>query len=373
MQDVAKRRLESLARQVCFGSNWGGGDGGDGGDGGGLGRDEEKLVKIFQHAQKSVVFIQRRGERERSKGTGSGFLWNAQHVVTNAHVALGMGSRGRYQVVLHGHQCVEAELVGADEEGDIALLRIVNDNGEEGGGSQRKPLRRMGAKTSVAVGQTVLAIGNPFGLDSTLTRGIISGLGRELPTAKGYTLRDLIQTDAAINPGNSGGPLLNSSGYVIGVTTAIMSPSGASAGIGFAIPIATVEAIVSDLLRYGRVQRPRLGIVMATNADYYRLRRENAAHTLLPEGVLVLAVSGAAKQAGVRQSRKSRRGNLVLGDIITAFEGEKVRFSQELQSAVRKSKVGQRVSLSVFRDGRSLTLEATLQGREEGESEEIVD
>jgi len=205
------------------------------------------------------------------------------------------------------------------------------------------------------VGQKVFAIGDPFGLDQTLTTGIVSALGRTIQSATDRAIEGVIQTDAAINPGNSGGPLLDSAGRLIGVNTAIASPSGASAGIGFAIPADTVNLIVPQLIRHGRIVRPQLGIVLADDAIARRLG---------VEGALVLRVepgSGAAR-AGVRGTRRDDDGDILLGDVVKRFGDKEITSGGDLMNALEERKEGETVSIKVLRDGRPMELRVTLQG-----------
>jgi S1-C subfamily serine protease len=200
----------------------------------------------------------------------------------------------------------------------------------------------------------VFAIGNPFGLDHTLTTGVISALGREIGSVAEVPIRDVIQTDAAINPGNSGGPLLDSSGRLIGVNTAIYSPSGAYAGIGFAIPVDTVQWVVPDLIQHGRVMRPSLGIEVAS---------AQVARQLGIRGALILDVveNGAAARAGLRPTRRDMRGRLVLGDIITAIDGQPVTSSGDLLLLLEQREVGETVRVTIRRGNREQTVPVTLQ------------
>ena len=200
----------------------------------------------------------------------------------------------------------------------------------------------------------MFAIGNPFGLDQTLTTGVISALGREIESVTRRPIQGVIQTDAAINPGNSGGPLLDSAGRLIGVNAAIYSPSGASAGIGFAIPVDTVNRIVAELIRYGKVIRPGIGVQVA---------EDQIAEQLGVEGVLVVDVraGSAAAKAGVRPTRREASGRVRLGDVIVAIDGTKVASPNDLFIALDKYKVGDAVNLSLFRDGQTVQTKVTLE------------
>ncbi len=320
-----------------------------------LDEDERKTIALFQRAAQSVAFVTTRVQRvdywtrnvfEVPQGTGSAFLWDDRgHVVTNYHVLQGASSA---QVTL-GDQEYEASLVGEAAEHDLAVLRI------RPGRAAFVPLK-IGTSADLQVGQKVYAIGNPFGLDHTLTTGIVSALGRTIQSAANTPIDDVIQTDAAINPGNSGGPLLDSSGRLIGVNTAIYSPSGASAGIGFAVPVDTVNRIVPQLVTHGRVLRPRLGVEMDDRLSAVVTRR------LGVEGVLVRTVtpgSGAAA-AGLRETRMEGR-RIVPGDVIQEIDGKPVQTSDELLARLSNYKGGDTVTLQVWREGQTLKVPVRLQ------------
>jgi S1-C subfamily serine protease len=320
----------------------------------GLDAEERKTIELFQTASVSVVYITTRVQRmdfwtrnvfEVPQGTGSGFIWDEQgHVVTNYHVVQDADAA---KVTL-GEQDYDASLVGGAPELDLAVLRIRAD--------ERLVPLRIGTSADLQVGQRVYAIGNPFGLDHTLTTGIVSALGRTIQSVAGTAIDDAIQTDAAINPGNSGGPLLDSGGRLIGVNTAIYSPSGASAGIGFAVPVDTVNRIVPQLVSHGRVLRPRLGVEMDDRLSSVVTRR------LGVEGVLVRSVtpgSGAAA-AGLRETRQS--GNrIVPGDVIQEIDGKAVRNTNDLLARLANYKGGDTVNLSIWRDGKTLKVPVRLQ------------
>jgi len=226
--------------------------------------------------------------------------------------------------------------VGAAPEKDLAVLRI------EAKDMDLQPIP-VGASDNLRVGQSVFAIGNPFGLDQTLTTGIISALGREIESVGKVPIRDVIQTDAAINPGNSGGPLLDSRGELIGVNTAIFSPSGAYAGVGFSIPSHVVDWVVPDLIEFGKINRPTLGVELASPQVMRRMGME---------GILILEIikGGAAEKSGLRPTQRMRNGSIVLGDVITAINGEKVDSRGELILILEKYKPGEEVSVSIIRD-----------------------
>lgn len=307
-----------------------------------LNQTEKATIALFEEAAPSVAFITTtslnrdywsRNITEIPRGSGSGFVWDMEgHIVTNYHVIKGAD---RAQVTLADQSTWQASLVGYEASKDLAILKI------EAPIDQLFPIPR-GVSDNLLVGQSVLAIGNPFGLDQTLTTGIISALGREIESVSGVPIRDVIQTDAAINPGNSGGPLLNSSGELIGVNTAIYSPSGAYAGIGFSIPVDVVKWVVPDLIKYGKLMRPTLGVELASNQLSSRLRLN---------GVLVINViaGSAAEKAGLRPTLRDRRGNIDFGDIIVGINTETINNRNDLVLALEQYKPGEEVTLKVMR------------------------
>ena len=318
---------------------------------GDLAGDEQNTIDIFRSAAPSVVYITSIAVRrnlfslnvyEIPQGTGSGFIWDRQgRIVTNFHV---ISDASRLEVTLADHSSWKASLVGAAPDRDLAVLQITAP------ASKLQPIA-VGESNNLLVGQKVFAIGNPFGLDQTLTTGIVSALGREITAVTGRTIHDVIQTDAAINPGNSGGPLLDSAGRLIGVNTAIYSPSGASSGIGFAVPVGEVNRVVPQIISKGKVLRPGLGVTLANRS----LTRD-----LGLEGVLVLkVVSGsAAEQAGLRGTSQVGDG-LVLGDIILAVNGRKVTDYDSLRDEIERYEVGASVLLTLLRD--EATAEVSVQ------------
>lgn len=325
-----------------------------------LASDEKATIALFKQSSQSVVYIATLAVArdfafnvfEIPKGTGTGLVWDDQgHVLTNFHVIEGAS---RWRVTLADQSVWPAELVGAAPDNDLALLKISAPK------ARLQPML-IGGSSNLEVGQKVFAIGNPFGLDQTLTTGVISGLGRQIKADTGRTIDGVIQTDAAINPGNSGGPLLDSSGRLIGVNTAIYSPSGASAGIGFAIPVDTVNRIVPQLLRHGKVIRPGLGASYVPDSVTARIGLK---------GVLVGAVmrGGAAAKAGLRPTRRNELGDWLLGDLIVAVEGKPVAELEDLLSALEKHAVGDTVRLTLLRgpgsEDEPLELSVTLQAVE---------
>jgi S1-C subfamily serine protease len=278
-------------------------------------------------------------------GTGTGFVWDERgHVVTNFHVIQG-GNAAR--VTLADQSSYPAALVGAFPDRDLAVLRI--DAPRE----KLKPIA-LGESASLQVGQKVYAIGNPFGLDQTLTTGIVSALNREIESVTRRPIRGVIQTDAAINPGNSGGPLLDSAGRLIGVNTAIYSPSGASAGIGFAIPVDEVNRVVPRLIRDGRFIRPSLGISAAPDRFGQALG--------LPAGVVVVdvAADSPAAQAGLRPFARASDGSLVAGDVILALGGQATPTLDRLLEALEQHQVGDTVTLKLWRAGQEREVQVRL-------------
>jgi S1-C subfamily serine protease len=298
---------------------------------------ERSTIEIFERVSPSVVQVATRrsanpfAEGEGNTASGTGFVWDDSHVVTNDHVvqdATGLALR------LTSGEVAEADLVGAAPNYDLAVLRIRTSK------TLPSPIP-LGSSGDLKVGQAAFAIGNPFGLDQSLTSGIISALKRRLPAPGGREVSNVIQTDAAINPGNSGGPLLDSAGRLIGVTTAILSPSGTNAGIGFAIPVDVLNRIVPQLIRNGRVPTPGIGIVAANEAVATRLGAE---------GVVVVQTGpgSPAERAGLQGVDRS---SAMLRDIIVEANGKPVRRLSDLTEEIEQVGVGNAVQLTVQRDG----------------------
>ncbi|MBF0296602.1 MAG: trypsin-like peptidase domain-containing protein [Magnetococcales bacterium] len=325
---------------------------------GDLADDEKNTIAIFKAAKPSVVYITTiqhvrdfwtRNIMRVPKGTGSGFIWDENgHVVTNFHV---LAEAQEARVTLADQKSYPAALVGASQEHDLAVLRI------DTGFDRPRPVP-IGTSHDLQTGQKVLAIGNPFGLDHTLTTGVISALDRSIDNDTGGSIDNLIQTDAAINPGNSGGPLLDSAGRLIGINTAIYSPSGAYAGIGFAVPVDTVNRVIPILIAQGQYRTPSLGITA----------NDEIGHRILAEagisGVLVLQVTpgSAAARAGLRPTRLFS-GGAELGDVIQAVDNRPVEDLETLQKIISQHAIGDTVTLSVWRAGRRTTLPVTLTGK----------
>jgi S1-C subfamily serine protease len=321
---------------------------------GDLASDEKSTIQLFQAASPSVVYITTVTRQrdfwsmrvyETPQGAGTGFMWDMDgHIVTNFHVINGAS---RATVTLADQSTWDAELVGYAQEKDLAVLRIEAPRGV------LRPLP-LGTSRNLQVGQKVFAIGNPFGLDQTLTTGVISALGREIQSLSRRPIRDVVQTDAAINPGNSGGPLLDSAGRLIGVNTMIYSPSGASAGVGFAIPADTVNWVVPDLINHGKLNRPTLGVTLANPNQASQLDIE--------AGALVLEVaegSGGAG-AGVRGTRVTGRRNIELGDVIVEIDGKKIETSDDVALALERKRPGERTEVTVQRGGRKMKMTIVL-------------
>lgn len=320
---------------------------------GDLASEEKTAVEIFRNSSPAVVYITTIELRrnlfnlnvyEIPQGTGSGFIWDREgRIVTNYHV---IEEANRLEVTLADQSVWKGVIVGVAPDKDLAVLRI---------SAPADKLRTLpiGESRNLLVGQKVFAIGNPFGLDQTMTSGIVSALGREIQAVTGRTIQGVIQTDAAINPGNSGGPLLDSAGRLIGVNTAIFSPSGGSAGIGFAVPVDVVNRVVPEIIRHGRVIKPGLGISVA---------HDKLAQRLGIDGVLIINIERGSKAAksGLRGTSRNQ-GEVVLGDIIVAVNGRRVHTFEDLRNEVEQYRVGEEVTLTVLRDGREMPVRTVLE------------
>ena len=319
-----------------------------------LGSEEQATISAFKNVSPSVTFITTLAARrdrisldvsEIPQGTGSGFVWDtAGNVVTNFHV---VKDADVAEVTLDDGSTYPAKLVGVAPDKDLAVLHI------DAPASKLKPIG-VGSSADLVVGQKVLAIGNPFGLDHTLTTGVISALGREIVSVTERPIYDVIQTDASINPGNSGGPLLDSSGRLIGINAAIRSPSGANAGIGFAVPVDTINSVVPQLIKHGKVIRCGLGIVPAADQITARVGLQ---------GVLIIdaQAGGAAANAGLLGTKRGSDGKLVLGDLIVAIDGSPVQRFNDMYKVLDSHKVGDVVKVTVSRGGQHREVSLTLQ------------
>ena len=314
-----------------------------------LTEDEINNIQIYERANKAVVYVTTVTmqytwfyQAVPQEGTGSGVIIDQEgHVLTNYHVISGAD---KISITLADGTVADGKVTGSDPENDLAVLQF-NPRG------RALTTIPFGDSSALRVGMKVLAIGNPFGLDRTLTTGIVSGLARPLQTESGFLIRETIQTDAAINPGNSGGPLLNSRGELVGINSAIKSPSGASAGVGFAIPVNTAKRIAAELMRYGVVRRGWIDIdpiqLFPQLVDYFNLP--------VQKGILVNSAGASAQQAGIRggdQSRAVRSGRTVIyagGDIITDVNGQKIEELTDLYNALESTKPGEIVQVKVIR------------------------
>ncbi len=328
--------------------------------------DEDVTIRVYEERNQAVVNINTETvaynwflepvPREGSSGSGS-IIDSRGYVLTNYHV---VQSANRVFVTLADGTRLEGSVIGTDAENDLAVIRF------DPGDRNLEPIP-MGDSDALKVGQKVLAIGNPFGLDRTLTTGIVSGLGRPLKARNDLVIRDMIQTDASINPGNSGGPLLNSRGEMIGINTMIFSPTGGSIGIGFAVPVNTARRVVPDLIEYGVVRRGWIDVVprqlFPQLVQYARLPVE--------KGLLVSEVvpGGNAQEAGIRGGDPDsavRYGRTVIylgGDIITAVDGMEVSSIANLYEALEDNRPGESVSVEFVRGRRTMEAEITLSER----------
>ena len=320
---------------------------------GDLAEVEKNAIELFHTISPSVVYITSTELRrnffslnahEIPRGTGSGFVWDRQgRIVTNFHV---IEDANRVHVTLMDNTNWKAVLVGAAPEKDLAVLQI------SAPADKLQPIP-LGESHNLLVGQKVFAIGNPFGLDHTLTSGIVSALGREITSVTGQTIHGVIQTDAAINPGNSGGPLLDSAGRLVGVNTAILSPAGVSAGIGFAVPVDEVNRVIPDLIKYGKFLKPGLGVSIAT---------ERLAARLGVDGILIINVQqgSAADKAGLHGTTRAS-GRISLGDIIVGLNGVEIHGPKDLSNELGRYKIGETVTLKVIREGKEFQVEVVLE------------
>ncbi len=321
---------------------------------------EKNTISIFQRASPAVVNVANIALLEQAagpfsynvlevpQGSATGFLWDKRgHIVTNYHVVHNADS---VQVTFSDGSQMQAKIAGRYRHKDLAVLKV------DLPASRISPIE-IGTSSGLLVGQTVLAIGNPFGLDQSLTTGVVSALGREIMAMTQRPIQDMIQTDAAINPGNSGGPLLDSRGRLIGVNTAIFSRTGSSAGIGFAIPADTVKMVVDQIIEHGKVLRPGLGVDLYDDAVMQSRGIEGA-------GVRVVVERSAADRAGLRGASRTRTGRLVLPDVIVGIDGKKIKSSIDLFRALDRYKIGDEVEIAFVREGKEQTLRVKLQALE---------
>jgi S1-C subfamily serine protease len=321
-----------------------------------LSEDELNTIEVVRKTKNSVVYITNlqyvrdffySSDQPVPRGSGSGFVWDdAGHVVTNFHV---IDEGDKFMVSLPDQRQVEATLVGRDQTKDIAVLKL----GQKVAGLEPVAI---GTSRDLQVGQKVIAIGNPFGLDHTVTKGIVSALGRSMLGAGDFTIRDMIQTDASINPGNSGGPLLDSAGELIGMNTAIISPSGASSGLGFAIPVDTIRKIVPQIIQFGKVIRPDVGGVQFV--------RDEVARRTKIEGAVILQVArdSRAYDLGLRGLYRDNYGRLLIRDVVTAIDLMKIKSYDDLFTALDGYKIGDTVTLTVTREDKTRKVTIQLVG-----------
>ena len=318
--------------------------------------DEENNIAVYRAVSPSVVFVKNKLLRRKRfslnvmeipRGSGTGFVWDSSGlIVTNYHVVRGAD---RVIITVQSGKSYDAKLVGKAPEKDLALLKI------DAPGENLKAIP-LGDSASLAVGRKVLAIGNPFSLDTTLTVGVVSALGREIESIANETIKNVIQTDAAINPGNSGGPLLDSKGRLVGVNTAIVSPSGISAGIGFAIPVNTVKVIIPQLLQYGRLIRPVLGAEIIPDHLTRRYGVRGAA-------IYAVVRGSPAHKAGMVGVRQDQWGQLHFGDIIIAINGDPVTNTRSLNDRIQQFKPGDQVEVTTLRNDTVHNYAVTLSRR----------
>lgn len=312
--------------------------------------DEQNTIDVFERAAPSAVFVTQKQvvldwlagrATEVPAGAGTGFVWDTEgHVVTNFHVVMGARS---LTVTLQDQKTYPARVVGSEPRKDIAVLRIKAPK------DSLRPIVLPKEGYRLEVGQKVIAIGNPFGLDHTLTTGVVSALGREMDGVGGVTIRDMVQTDAAINPGNSGGPLLDSAGRLIGMNTMIFSKTGASAGIGFAVPVESIRRVVPQLIQFGRVEQVGLGVRIDPQR---RIERRFGI-----KGVVVLEIipGSPAERAGLRGLSQTAEG-VSLGDVIVGIDEAKIESYDDLYSVLDGKKAGEKVRVKLQRESKVIEL-----------------
>lgn len=318
---------------------------------------EEKTIQIYRTAVPSTVNVSNirlarnmfYGEVEIPQGQGSGFVYDTEgHIITNYHVVQGGSS---FVVTFHNDpKQYKAKIVGVAPDKDIAVLKL------EDKPSKLSPIT-FGSSKDLVVGQYSFAIGSPFGLDYTLTTGVISALGRKIDGIGGVKIHDMIQTDAAINMGNSGGPLLDSNARLIGMNTVIFSTSGSSAGLGFAVPADTIKQIVPQLIQHGKVIRPGLGIGIVPDSMKKRILGAD------DKGIIVSYVDekGSAAKAGIKGMTQDKYGRTYLGDIILSVDGQEVNNLDDIYHVLEKHKIGDEVTVKFRRDGKVMTTKVRLQ------------
>lgn len=317
--------------------------------------DEQNSIEVYRTASPGVAFINTTsvrqdwwGGEQEGRGNGSGSVIDANgNILTNYHV---IERAQRLTVSFGGDKVYPAKIVGGDPDTDLAIIKI-----DPPPGITVIPL---GDSDQLVVGQKVLAIGNPFGLDRTLTTGVISGLQRPIRARNGRPIDAAIQTDASINPGNSGGPLLDKFGRMIGINSQILSPAGGSVGVGFAIPVSTAKRIIPQLIQYGEVRRPKLGASLLSVASL----SDQGVRLPVESGMLIRTVSqgSAASGAGLKGLAQDSTGSIILGDIILSIDGEKMESQDDVFRYLDKRKIGETVQVQIYRDGKNLTIPVRL-------------
>ncbi len=332
--------------------------------------DEQNSIEVYKTISPGVAFITTSTqftyygeEQETERGNGSGSVIDDQgHILTNYHVIEGST---KVMVSFGADKTYPAKVIGGDPDTDLAIIKI--DPGKD-----KITVVQLGDSDALQVGQKVLAIGNPFGLDRTLTTGVISGLQRPIRARNGRPIEGAIQTDASINPGNSGGPLLDKFGRMIGINSQILSRSGGSVGVGFAIPVSIAKRVIPQLIQFGEVRRPKLG---ATLFPVEQLK-EQGISTPVESGLLIRSVvtGGSAEKAGLRGFSRDAQGEMIFGDIILSVDGEKVTDMDSLYRLLDKKKIGETVQVEIYRIDKKMTvpvkllaLPASIQGRPRGE------
>ncbi|CAN5568796.1 trypsin-like peptidase domain-containing protein [soil metagenome] len=331
--------------------------------------DEQNSIEVYKTLSPGVAFITSTsfqqdywGGIQEGKGSGSGSVIDAQgHILTNYHV---IEDAQKLTVSLGGDKTYPAKVVGGDPDTDLAVIKIEPP-------PTGLAVIQLGDSDKLTVGQKVLAIGNPFGLDRTLTTGVISGLQRPIRARNNRPIEGAIQTDASINPGNSGGPLLDKYGRMIGINSQILSPAGGSVGVGFAIPVNIAKRVVPQLIQFGEVRRPNLGI----RPYIVEQLQQQGVRLPVESGLLVRSVApgGTAERAGIRGLSQNGNGEVVLGDIITSIDGAKMNNLDDLYRFLDKKQIGDTIQAEIFRNNRTMTVsvkllptprgDASLQGR----------
>jgi len=323
--------------------------------------DEQNSIEVYRAAAPGVAFINTTtyrqdwwGEVQEGRGNGSGSVIDATgNILTNWHV---IEKAQKLTVSFGGDKVYPAKVVGGDPDTDLAVIKIDPPPG--------MTVIPLGDSDKLVVGQKVLAIGNPFGLDRTLTTGVISGLQRPIRARNNQPIDAAIQTDASINPGNSGGPLLDKFGRMIGINSQILSPAGGSVGVGFAVPVSTAKRVVPQLIQFGEVRRPKLGASLVSVASL----RDQGARLPVESGLVIRSVANgtSAANAGLKGLAQDLSGNIALGDIVLSIDDESMGSQDDVYRYLDKKQIGETVQIQVYRDGRTVTVPMRLQGNQPG-------